>query len=87
MHVGVQRVSVAFALLVLAASGDAGCDKAAQTDCYLTFAKANSPDPGDVYRVGFALRWEVRVPGARPVVFWTTRVQDFKVGEVQVPNN
>jgi hypothetical protein len=24
---------------------------------------------------------------APAIVFWTTRVQDFKVGEVQVPND
>jgi hypothetical protein len=31
-------------------------------------------------------RWEVRVAGLPPMTFWTTRVQNFKVGEVQVPN-
>lgn len=61
-------------------------DKTADADCYFTFTKANSPDPSDVYPVGFALRWEIRVPGARPLIFWTTRVQNFRVGEVQVPN-
>jgi hypothetical protein len=36
--------------------------------------------------VGLALRWQIRVAGVPPLVFWTTRVQNFKVGEVQVPN-
>jgi hypothetical protein len=60
-------------------------DSDGQTDCWFRFTRANSPDPADVYAVGFALRWEVRVPGARPLTFWTTRVQNYKVGEVQVP--
>jgi hypothetical protein len=60
-------------------------DPAADTDCWFRFTKANSPDPADVYTVGFALRWQVRVAGVPPLTFWTTRTQTYKVGEVQVP--
>jgi hypothetical protein len=59
-------------------------DPAGQTDCWLRFTRANGPDPADLYTVGLAVRWQVRVAGARPMTFWTTRVQNFKVGEVQV---
>ncbi len=62
-------------------------DPRADTDCWFRFTKANTADPGDVYPVGLALRWQVRVAGLPPLVFWTTRVQNFKVGEVQVPND
>jgi hypothetical protein len=62
-----------------------GADDA--TDCWLRFTKANSPDPGDFYTVGFALRWEIRISGvAAPLTVWTTRTQTFRVGEVQVAN-
>lgn len=60
-------------------------DPDAETDCWFRFTKANSADPADVYTVGFALRWQVRLAGVRPLTFWTTREQTFKVGEVQVP--
>lgn len=61
-------------------------DPAGETDCWFRFTRANGPDPADVYAVGFAVRWQVRVDGvARPMTFWTTRVQNFTVGEVQVP--
>lgn len=60
-------------------------DPDGETDCWFRFTKANSADPADVYTVGFALRWEVRVAGVPPLTFWTTREQTFKVGEVQVP--
>jgi hypothetical protein len=61
-------------------------DPAGSTDCYFRFTKANSPDPGDFYTVGLALRWKVTVRGVgRSMTFWTTRVQNYKVGEVQVP--
>jgi hypothetical protein len=56
-------------------------------DCYFTFTRANTRDPNDFYTLGLALRWEVRVAGLPPMTFWTTRVQNFKVGEVQVPND
>jgi hypothetical protein len=62
-------------------------DARADTDCYFRFTKANTTDPSDVYQVGFALRWQVRVAGVPPLTFWTTRVQNFKVGEVQVPSD
>jgi len=67
--------------------GDGGVpdvgDSAGQTDCWFRFTKATAP--GGYYPVGFALRWQVRVPGAPPLTFWTTRVQNYTVGEVQVP--
>jgi hypothetical protein len=61
-------------------------DPHADTDCYFRFTKANSRDPGDFYSVGLGLRWQVRVAGLPPMTFWTTRVQNFTVGEVQVPD-
>ncbi len=61
-------------------------DPAGETDCYFTFTRA-SPSPRDAYQVGFAVRWRVTVAGvARPLTFWTTSVQSYTVGEVQVPN-
>lgn len=66
-------------------------DSQAETDCYFTFTRANSPAADDFYTVGFALRWKVTVRGAGgaavgpPMTFWTTTVRQYKVGEVQLP--
>lgn len=67
--------------------GDGGVpdvgDSAGQTDCW--FPVHEGDRAGGLLPVGFALRWEVRVAGAPPLTFWTTRVQNYTVGEVQVP--